>query len=951
MPVSTKCATFSSVYHNIYVKNEAQTRREIIDKRLKQAGWDVNDPSMVSEELDIWVGLPDGVSEPVTEYQGHNFADYALLGKDGYPLAVVEAKRTSKDARIGQEQARQYAEKIQNNSHGKDIPFVYYTNGYEIYFWDSERYPPRKVYGFPTREDLERIRHLRNYSKPLSEELINKNISGRPYQIKAIRSVLEGVEKEHRKFLLVMATGTGKTRTCIALIDVLMRAGWAQRVLFLVDRIALRDQALGDFKEYLPNSPVFPKEGETEIQTDRRLYVVTYPTMLNVIQSPDCKLTPHFFDLIVIDESHRSIYNTYKNILDYFDAIQLGLTATPKDVIDFNTFQLFQCDDGLPTFAYSYEEAINDNPPYLCDFEVLRIRTKFQKEGINRESIGLEDQLHLLREGKDVDEINYEGTELEKRVTNKGTNALIVREFIEECIKDDNGVLPGKSIFFAITKAHARRLQEIFDQLYPEFKGRLATVIVSEDPRVHGKGGLLDQFKNNDFPRIAISVDMLDTGIDIRELVNLVFAKPIFSFTKFWQMIGRGTRLLEPKKIKPWCTKKGKFLIIDCWENFEYFKLTPKGKELKNSKPLPVRLFESRIEKLKVCIEKDNQDIRGKTIQQLRNDLKQLPKNSVPVLDKQRELSVVEDDNFWLTLNEIKIDFLSKEIAPVLKAVSGVDFKAMRFEVDIVDTSTAKLLNYQEQYETLSQTIIEQISELPLSVNIVAKERELVEQSQTQSYWAKATDDDFDVLVLKLGPLMIFRQVENPFSEIDKMNLKDLVVDKEYIEFGPQHERITVNKYRELIEKYIHELEQSNPVIQKLKSGAELTASEINEISLLLQSKEPYITEDLLKKIYDNKHAKFIQFIKHILGLEKLENYTETVTHLFNSFIAEHNTFTEKQIQFLLTLKTYILQTGKVEKIDLVNAPFTQLHPQGIRGIFNQKEIDEILKLTEILVA
>jgi len=931
-------------------KTEAQTRREIIDARLKSAGWNINDPSHVCQELDIWVGLPEGISEPATEYQGHMFADYVLLAKDGHPLAVVEAKRTSKDPRIGQEQARQYADKIQKN-HGKDIPFVFYTNGYDIYFWDSERYPPRKVYGFPTRDDLERIRHLRNYAKPLSEELINKDISGRPYQIKAIRSVLESVELKRRKFLLVMATGTGKTRTCISLIDVLMRSGWAQRVLFLVDRIALRDQALGDFKEYLPNAPIWPKDGEYEIQTDRRVYVTTHQTMLNIIENPDCKLTSHFFDLIVIDESHRSIYNTYKNILDYFDALQIGLTATPKDVIDFNTFKLFQCDDGLPTFAYSYQEAIEDNPPYLCDFEVMRIRTKFQKEGINRESIVLEDQLALLREGKDIDEIDYEGTELEKRVTNKGTNALIVREFMEECIKDDNGVLPGKSIFFAMTKAHARRLQEIFDQLYPEFKGRLATVIVSEDPRVHGKGGLLDQFKNNDFPRIAISVDMLDTGIDIRELVNLVFAKPIFSFTKFWQCIGRGTRLLEPKKMKPWCLKKDKFLIIDCWENFEYFKLSPKGKELKNAKPLPVRLFESRLNKLKVCIEKQSTNIQKKTILQLRNDLNQLPKNSVPVLDKQKELATVSEDNFWINLTENRMEFLTKEIAPILKACSGVDFKAMKFELDVVDTSTAKLVEDQEQFETFSHIIIEQISELPLSVNIVAKERELIEQSQTPFYWAKVTDDDLDVLVLRLGPLMKFRQVEGPLGEIDKMNLKDLVVDKEYIEFGPQHERITVNKYREIIEKYIHELEQNNPVIQKLKSGKELNDDEVKTISILLQSKEPYITEDLLKKIYDNKHAKFIQFIKHILGLEKLENYTETVTKLFNSFIAEHNTFTEKQIQFLLTLKTFILQTGKIEKKDLVNAPFTQLHPQGIRGIFTQKEIDEILILTKKLVA
>jgi type I restriction enzyme, R subunit len=378
-----------------------------------------------------------------------------------------------------------------------------------------------------------------------------------------------------------------------------MRAGWAERVLFLVDRIALRDQTLEAFKEHLPNEPRWPKQGEKEIATDRRIYVSTYPTMLNVIRNEEKSLSPHFFDLIVVDESHRSIYNTYQEILDYFNTITLGLTATPTDVIDHNTFQLFECEDGVPTFAYSYDEAVNHIPPFLSNFQVMKIKTKFQDEGINKRTISLEDQQKLMLEGKEIEEINYEGTEIEKKVINRGTNALIVREFMEESIKDANGVLPGKTIFFCISKAHARRVEEIFDSLYPEYKGELAKVLVSEDPRVYGKGGLLDQFVHNDMPRIAISVDMLDTGIDVRELVNLVFAKPVYSYTKFWQMIGRGTRLLEPEKIKPWCTQKDNFLILDCWDNFEYFKLNPRGKELKGQIPLPVRLFGVRLEKLK----------------------------------------------------------------------------------------------------------------------------------------------------------------------------------------------------------------------------------------------------------------------------------------------------------------------------------------------------------------
>lgn len=558
------------------MKTESQTRKEIIDNRLRQAGWNVSDRTQVIEEFDIVVD-ENLVKEAPTPYAGHQYSDYVLLGKDGKPLAVVEAKKSSVDATIGREQAKQYCYNIKNLN-GNELPFCFYTNGHDIYFWDLDNYPPKKVHGFPSRDDLERYQYIRKSRKALEGELINTKIAGRDYQIRSIRAVMEAIEKRKKKFLLVMATGTGKTRVCIALVDALMRAGWAERVLFLVDRIALQQQALDAFKDHLPNEPRWPKPFEKEIATDRRIYVSTYPSMLNIIRDEKKTLSPHFFDLIIVDESHRSIYNTYQEILEYFNTITLGLTATPTDVIDHNTFQLFECEDGVPTYAYSYDEAVNHIPPYLSDFRVMKIKTKFQEEGINKRTISLEDQQHLLLEGKEIEDINYEGTEIEKKVINRGTNALIVREFMEECIKDANGVLPGKTIFFCMTKAHARRMEEIFDSLYPQYKGELAKVIVSDDPRVYGKGGLLHQFTNNDMPRIALSVDMLDTGIDVREITNLVFAKPVYSYTKFWQMIGRGTRLLEPEKIKPWCTKKDSFLILDCWDNFEYFKLNPREK-------------------------------------------------------------------------------------------------------------------------------------------------------------------------------------------------------------------------------------------------------------------------------------------------------------------------------------------------------------------------------------
>ncbi len=928
-------------------QSEASTRQEIIDLRLLKAGWNVNDPSQVTSELDIWIGLPEGVKEPEHEHQGFQYADYALLGEDGYPLAVVEAKKTSKDARIGQEQARQYAENIQKNS-GKDMPFVFYTNGHDIYFWDTEKTPPRKVYGFPTRKDLERLLFLRKNAKPISQELIDRDISGRPYQIEAIRSVLESLEKGHRKALVVMATGTGKTRTCVSMLDVLMRTNRVQRVLFLVDRIALRNQALDAFKEFLPNAPVWPKIGETEIATDRRVYVTTYPTMLNIIENKDCPISPHFFDMIVADESHRSIYNVYKNIFDYFDCVQLGLTATPKDVVEHNTFSLFECEDGLPTYAYSYEEAINHKPPYLCDYEVLRIKTKFQKEGIHKQNISLAEQQKLLADGKEPEEINYEGTDLEKKVTNKGTNALIVQEFMEECIKDESGTLPGKTIFFAMTMKHARRLQEVFDDLYPEHKGNLAKVIVSDDPRVYGKGGLLDQFINNDFPRVAISVDMLDTGIDVREVVNLVFAKPVFSYTKFWQMIGRGTRLLEPKKMKPWCKEKDKFLIMDCWDNFEYFEMNPTGKTERPTKPIPVRLFEVKLEKLNSAETVGNEFVVQNTIKKLKSDIEKLPQNNVVILDAKTKLEVV-NDTFWQKLNDEKKQYLQKEIAPLMRTRTGEDYKAMSFELKVLQYSIAKLSDTEKQdkkVQTLEEVIIEMVSDLPLTVNVVAKEKDLIEAVLHSGYLTIADEKDLDILIERIAPLMKYRE-EGIKPDQDSLNLRDLTLEKEYIKFGPANERITIQKYREKVEALIKKLEDENEILQKIKQGESITSEEVEELATTLQEYEPYPTEENLQKAYDARKVSFLDLIRHIMGIGGLITFPEKVSEAFAEFIATHNTLSAKQIQFLHTLQTFIVENGELTKKDLVQEPFTKLHANGFLGLFDSPMQKEILQFTD----
>ncbi len=926
------------------MKNEDQTRKEIIDHQLKIAGWKINDFTQVVEEYSVM----GKVSDPGSDYNP-TFSDYVLLGKDGKPLAVVEAKRTSKDAALGREQSKQYCLGIEEETGA--LPFCFYTNGLDIFFWDLNNYPPKKVIGFPTRDDLERYDFIRKRKKPLATELINTAIAGRDYQIQAIRSVMEAIEKKRTKFLLVMATGTGKTRTCIALVDTLMRASWAERVLFLVDRIALRDQALDAFKEHLSNEPTWPKRGEKSIATDRRIYVSTYPSMLNIVKDGENTLSPHFFDLIVIDESHRSIYNTYQEVLQYFNTITLGLTATPTDVIDHNTFKLFECEDGLPTFAYSYEEAVNNIPPYLCSFEVMKIHTKFQDEGINKRTVSLEDQKKLLHEGRDIEEINYEGTQLEKSVRNRGTNALIVREFMEESIKDSNGVLPGKSIFFCQSIAQARQVEEIFDKLYPEYNGELAKVTVSDDPRVYGKGGLLDQFKLNNMPRVAISVDMLDTGIDVRELVNLVFAKPVFSYTKFWQMIGRGTRLLEPTDIKPWCVEKEVFRILDCWDNFEYFKLNPKGIESKPQVPLPVRFAGLRIDKIELAMELDEVDIALKEIELFRNQIKKLPQDSVVIQDAQTPLVKCMKAGFWENLDAKSFEFLREIIVPLFRTVSQVDFKAMRFQKDVLETSLVHLEDDEERFAIFKEQIQEQVSLLPLTVNVVEKHSHYIDKVLTNNFWVTCTDGEFDVLAKTLAPLMRYIDRSVNSAGIDQLNLQDLVTTKEFVEFGPKQESVSITRYREMVEEKVAEMLNRNPILQKIKNGETVSPEEADALATELHSKDPHITEALLQKVYQNQHTSFLQFIKHILGIEVLESFQETVSKKVAEFIQAHTDLTGRQIDFLHLLRDYIIEEGQIQKRNLLEAPFTVIHPKGIQGVFTPKEIREIVTLTEQLVA
>ena len=511
--------------------SEAETRDYFIDLLLKEAGWPLDQDR--DREFEV-SGMPNA--------EGKGFVDYVLWGDDGKPLGLVEAKRTRRDARVGQQQAKLYADCLERQFGQR--PIIFYSNGYEHWIWDNARYPPRSVQGFYKKAELELLIQRRKTRRTLAEAPISSEIVERHYQTRAIRRIAEAFERDHdRKALLVMATGAGKTRTVIALSDLLMRCNWAKRVLFLADRVALVNQAVNAFKRHLPDAS--PVNLVTEKNAEGRVYVSTHPTMMGLIDEArdgQRRFGVGHFDLVIIDEAHRSVFQKYRAIFDYFDSLLVGLTATPKDEVDRNTYSLFELENGVPTDAYSLEEAVRDG--FLVPPMAVSVPLKFQREGITYDDLPEEekdqwDALEWDDDGTVPDRVEAEA--VNKWLFNKDTVDKVLAHIMTRGLTVAGGDRLGKTILFAKNQAHAEFIAERFNANYPHFKGEFARVITFKTEYAQS---LIDSFSNKEkSPHLAISVDMLDTGIDIPEVTNLVFFKLVRSKTKFWQMVGRGTRL------------------------------------------------------------------------------------------------------------------------------------------------------------------------------------------------------------------------------------------------------------------------------------------------------------------------------------------------------------------------------------------------------------------------
>jgi type I restriction enzyme R subunit len=910
-------------------RNEFQTRLEMIDILLQEQGWVVSDRSRVLAEVDTkqsdFVAKNyKTVSDTLKNDMESKYVDYLLLDSFGAPLAIVEAKRTSKDPHIGQKQAEMYADDIKRQT-GKDV-FIFLSNGYQIIFWERERYSPREVKGFYTQGDLERLRFQKTQDATSPVE-VDTSIVDRAQGIECVKRVVEHLQRGHRKGLIVMATGTGKTRVAMAIIKILMEKGLVQKVLFLTDRRALRDQAFN--KGY---KAFFPEEAKDKIfagkyDKSKRLYVSTIQTFQEIYLDKDAngqfRLSPGEFDLIISDEAHRSIYNKWKDVFTYFDAIQIGLTATPSEILDKDTLRFFECQNGAPTALYSYDDAVADG--VLVDFRksILGARTHFQISGVRRQDISEGERAKLLEQGIDPDEIDFEGTELEKKVAVKGTSEAIVREFMENALMDQTGTLPAKSILFAISKKHAYRLQEAFDTLYPEHKGTLARTIVSEDSRADE---LIRAFEKESMPRVAISVDMLDTGIDVPEVCNLVFAKPVFSKIKFWQMLGRGTRANSACEHPTWLPngKKEYFQVFDFWNNFEYWQMNPDGVKNESPDAITNRIFLSRIKQLTFLRDHGDEMRAGQVKEQILADIRSLPPDSVSIRDNKQEIKKALDPHLWDNVAIDPLQFLTQKIMPLMRYQQDVNLNTAIFSLRCEQLKHAILRNDTGEIERQKLLIGGMIDCLPLTINKVQEREAFIREVLSKSFWSTVTYESAQRMLAELAPLMPFMRKEPQQTIV--IDMGDTIEQKTIFEMGVAQQHTYVTKYREHVEERIRKIAADSPVIQKIARDEVLSEADLQQLEATIFGPDLAKNPAELGKAVSGTESILVSLIKRVLGMYAEANPADRIKDAFRTYMMENNKhYSADQLNFIRMVESVFSRKLHITYADFWEPPFITL--------------------------
>lgn len=917
--------------------NEEETRDYFIDLLLKEAGWPLDQGRDREYEVQ---GMPND--------SGNGFVDYVLWGNDGMPLAVVEAKRTRRDARVGQNQAKLYAGCLENEFGQR--PIIFYTNGYDNYLWDDRMHPPRPVQGFLKQDELELMIQRRTSRQVLNADDTKKAIINRPYQIRAIQKISESFQDENRrKALLVMATGSGKTRTVIALADLMMQMNWAKRILFLADRVALVNQAVNAFKTHLPSASIVNLiKNKNE---EGRIYVSTYPTMMGLIdgKSDDArKFGVGHFDLIIIDEAHRSIYQKYGAIFNYFDSYLVGLTATPREEIDRNTYGLFDLEEGVPTDAYTLDEAIEEG--WLVPPVPISVPLQFLREGIKYDERSDEekdewDALDWSEDGEKPDEVSADS--VNRWLFNIDTVDKVIANLMSNGIKVAGGDRLGKTIIFAKNQRHADFIQERFDTNYPAYKGAFSRVITFKTEYAQD---LIDKFSiAHSDPQIAISVDMLDTGIDVPEVVNLVIFKLIRSKTKFWQILGRGTRLC-PDLFGPG-EHKSEFYIFDYCQNLEFFSQDEDRKEPGASISLAQRLFQLKLELIQAINDKDpnsNEELDGDlpteseisetTARGLWGIVKEMSLDNFIVRSKRLYVEKYQDLKPWQEVNDIMIGEVVDHIANLPSGVTDPDEMAKRFDVLCHNLQLCVLKGnkgfekYSSQVVRIAEALIDR-----LEVPAIKLQLPLLQRITEEDYWADITIPMLEFMRIRIRILV--KHIDSASREIVYTNFEDQLGSSTVVTLTNASER-SLLKFRQKAKAFF-KTQLDHLSLNKLRMNKPLTGLDLQDLEKLFLD-FGIGDEDLLKRASEQSHGLGL-FIRSLVGLDK-----SAAQGVFSEFI-DGQKLSANQLDFISLIIDYLSERGVVPVEALYQSPFTNLAPQGPDSIFKEDEVSQIVELLHIV--
>ncbi len=901
---------------------EKETRKVYIDTMLREAGW---------KEGENWI------NEYVVENfkyskTGRGEIDYTLLDKEGRPIAIIEAKREDRYHEAGSEQAREYSIALEKKFGIK--PVIFLSNGFNFTIWQEGYYQPREIYGFYSEEDLLKTANILENRKDISNVETRPEIADRYYQIQAVKSICSAFQENRRKALLVMATGCGKTRTVLSLVDVLSRYGWVKNILFLADRVSLVKQAYNaavNMQDYLKINlcNISDEENSAKIDYSMPFIFSTYQTMRNLLN--DSSKNPYsvgHFDLIILDEAHRSIYNKYQDIFKYFDSMLVGLTATPKNEVGRNTYEIFDLENKTPTYGYELEQAVKDG--YLVNYQVANYKLDILNRGIHYKELSSEEKEEYEELFADDDgnvPESIEESHINRTIFNKDTIKKALQILLKQGLYINEGNSLGKTIIFARNHKHAVLILEIFRKTFPN----LLDYCLLIDNHVEYHSSLVHQFATGQHKaRIAISVDMLDTGVDIPDCLNLVFFKPVKSYSKFIQMIGRGTRLWQNPVNGE---KKTHFLIFDLCNNFEYFGEEENRRDNDSSpKSIMAKLFE---QKLDLCLfiqnRKEHEEIYNIYKNNVHNTIKTLPENDISVRQNIKLIKEYSKDNALNDLTSSKVTALSEKLAPCIPMMQD-NIKSLKFDELIYNIMIANLrqqnsMRYINQLNIIADKLLE--SKLP----VVNKHKDLLEEIVNEKITQHTSIKELENIRQIVRPLVIY--IDGTTKEIYITNFEDKVLVTEAAENEPVINTRYLENYKKQVEQELKKRCTSG-VINKLYTNKKLSKADIRDLERILW--QDLGTEDQYRQVAGQMPV--TEFILSVTGLDN-----DVVLERFSKYINENN-YNHHQIEFIKQLIENIRRNGFIkDKGMLFKAPFSNYG--GIMKLFNDNEIDEIINIID----